>query len=61
MKKSKLKLDELRVKSFVTVEKRDDAGALKAGAAGTHYSWCSFRPCDCEDTFTPPIEPEPFK
>ncbi|MGB3467609.1 MAG: pinensin family lanthipeptide [Cyclobacteriaceae bacterium] len=52
MKKNKLSLSSLKVKSFVTNAKEIDVNTLKGGAAGTHYSGCSFEPCDCPDTIT---------
>lgn len=53
MKKSKLNLSELKIRSFVTEAKRSDADTLKGGAAGTHYSHCSFDECKCEDEIAP--------
>lgn len=50
MKKNKLNLSDLKVKSFVTEEKAINADTLKGGKAGTHYSHCSFEPCDCAET-----------
>ena len=56
MKKSKLSLKELKVQSFVTQQESVNKQTIKGGA-GTHYSFCSFQPCNCEDTFYP-IEPK---
>ncbi|MEL7145435.1 MAG: pinensin family lanthipeptide [Bacteroidota bacterium] len=53
MKKNKLSLKDLKIQSFVTQEKPLDKKTIKGG--GTHYSFCSFEPCDCDDTY--PFEP----
>ncbi len=37
MKNSKLKLDDLKISSFVTAQKGKEM-TIKAG--GTHYEWC---------------------
>lgn len=50
MKKNKLSLKELKIRSFVTEAKTKKSDTLKGGAAGTHYSHCSFEPCDCQST-----------
>ena len=42
MKKNKLKLNELAVKSFVTAEAK---AVIKVKGGGTHYGQCSFDPC----------------
>lgn len=59
MKKNKLSLNELRIRSFVTEEKAKKSETLKGGAAGTHYSHCSFDACNCETT--DPFELVPLK
>ena len=43
MKKSKLKLKDLQVKSFVTLNAKEELKNLNGGrvpARGTHYEWC---------------------
>jgi len=43
MKKKKVSLEALSVKSFVVVKEPKQINTVKAG--GTHYEHCSFDPC----------------
>lgn len=48
MKKKKLNLKELKVKSFITNSEELNLNTIngKGRAEGTHYEHCSFDPCN---------------